>query len=69
MIAELWGHGITDTHKVYDADGLALYFKAYLSDLEYEGDENEEDTSNSPSIVVKNVDGKDKKFIKGERLK
>ncbi len=69
VIAELWGHGITDTHKVYDADGLALYFKAYLSDLEYEGDENEEDTSNSPSIVVKNVDGKDKKFIKGERLK
>lgn len=33
VIAKLWGHGITDTHKVYDADG------------------------------------KDKKFIKGERLK
>lgn len=69
VIAELWGHGITDTHKVYDADGLALYFKAYLSDLEYEGDENEEDMSNSPSVVVKDVNGNDKKFIKGERLK
>lgn len=33
VVAELWGHGITDTHKVYDADGLALYFKAYLSDV------------------------------------
>ena len=32
MIAELWGH----THKVYNADGLVLYFKAYLSDVEYE---------------------------------
>lgn len=35
VIADLWGFGITDTHKVYDADGLALYFKAYLSDVEY----------------------------------
>ena len=34
VIADLWGHGFTDTHKVYDADGLALYFKAYLSDVE-----------------------------------
>ena len=30
MIADLWGYGITDTHKVYDADGLALYFKALV---------------------------------------
>ena len=29
-IAEIWGYGITSTHKVFDADGLALYFKAYL---------------------------------------
>lgn len=36
MIAELWSHGITFTHKVFDADGLALYFKVYLSDIEYE---------------------------------
>jgi hypothetical protein len=27
-IAGLWGKGITDTHKVYDADGLALYFRS-----------------------------------------
>ncbi|MBQ2237939.1 MAG: hypothetical protein II321_00695 [Lachnospiraceae bacterium] len=68
VIAKLWGHGITDTHKVYDADGLALYFKAYLSDVEYEEEDNDEDTSKA-GIVVKKVDGKDKKFIKGERLK
>ena len=36
MIAELWSHGITSTHKVFDADGLALQFKVYLSDIEYE---------------------------------
>lgn len=40
-ITELWGCGMTDTHKVYDADGLALYFKVYLSDIEYvDGDED-----------------------------
>ena len=68
VIAKLWGYGFTDTHKVYDADGLALYFKAYLSDVEYEDEENEEDTSKT-EIVVKKVDSKNKKFIKGERLK
>lgn len=36
MIAELWSHGITFTHKVFDAEGLVLYFKAYLSDIECE---------------------------------
>ena len=65
---QLWGHGFTDTHKVYDADGLALYFKAYVSDVEYEEEENKEDTPKT-GIVVKKVDGKNKKFIKGERLK
>lgn len=32
------GYGMTDTHKVYDADTLALYFRAYLSDVEYVDD-------------------------------
>lgn len=63
VIAELWGHGLTDTHKVYDADGLALYFKVYLSDVEYvEGDETYD-------VVDKVVEGKSKQFIKGGRLK
>lgn len=62
-IADLWGHGLTDAHKVYDADGLALYFKVYLSDVEYvEGDE-------TYAVVDKVVDGKSKQFIKGGRLK
>lgn len=61
-IADLWGHGLTDAHKVYDADGLALYFKIHLSDVEYvEGDENY-------NVVEKNVNGVSKQFIKGGRL-
>lgn len=66
-IAEIWGYGITSTHKVFDADGLALYFKAYLSDVEYEDDSN--DDENKPATVEKLVDGVLKQFIKGERLK
>ncbi len=44
-IADLWGYGITDTHKVYDADTLALYFRAYLSDVEYVDDNNSDDSA------------------------
>ena len=78
VIVKLWGQGITDTHKVYDADGLALYFKTYLSDVEYEEDDKEKEENNTDNdeedntksaIVEKIVDGESKKFIKGERLK
>lgn len=68
VISNLWGYGITDTHKVYDSDGLALYFKVYLTDIEY-SDETDEESKISKDIVEKVVDGKNKKFIKGGRLK
>lgn len=69
-ITELWGHSITFTHKVFDGDGLALYFKVYLSDIEYEDDNAEdEDKTDKPATVEKLVDGVTKQFIKGERLK
>lgn len=65
-ITELWEHGITNTRTVFDGDGLALYFKYYLSDVEYDDDTDAED---KPSTVTKVVDGVSKQFIKGERLK
>lgn len=68
-ITELWGNGLTSTHNVFDADGLALYFKAYLSDVEYEDEGTDEDDSAKPVTVEKIVDGVSKQFIKGERLK
>lgn len=69
-ITELWSHGITSTHKVFDADGLALYFKVYLSDIEYEEDNSDdEETADKPATVEKIVDGVSKQFLKGERLK
>jgi hypothetical protein len=52
VIAKLWGYGITDTHKVYDAEGLALYFKAYLSDIEYTEEPVVDGLAEEPKNVV-----------------
>lgn len=67
VMAGLWGYGMTDTHKVDDADGLALYFKAYLSDVEFIAEDGEDDSD--VKTVEKMVGGVSKQFIKGERLK
>lgn len=67
QISAIWGKGCTDIHAVFDGDGLALYFKAYLSDVEYE-----DETDNADSVkglVEKMVNGKTTQFVKGERLK
>ena len=42
VVSNLWGYGITDTHKVYDSDGLALYYKVYRTDIEYSDGTDEE---------------------------
>ena len=69
-ITELWSHGITSTHKVFDANGLALYFQAYLSDIKYEDESvGEEESENKTETIEKVVDGVSKQFVKGERLK
>ena len=70
IISELWSHGITSTHKVFDGDGLAFYFKVHLSDIEYEDDNSDnEENADKPATVEKIVDGVTKQFLKGERLK
>lgn len=67
QIADIWGNGYTDTRDVFDGDGLALYFKAYLSDFEYEDEAGNVDSIKN--VVEKDVNGKTKQFIKGERLR
>lgn len=47
-----------------------MYFKAYLSDVEYEDDRVDlEEDNNEPATVKKIVNGESKQFLKGERLK
>lgn len=70
VIVDIWSKGFTDTHAVFEGDGLALYFKAYLSDVEYEDDRVDlEEDNNEPATVEKIVNGESKQFLKGERLK
>ena len=66
----LWGHGFVTVRSLKDVDNIGAYLSAYLSDVELT-DENiirafeNQDTIN---IVAREVEGKEKKFIKGGRL-
>ena len=44
-ITSIWGCGITSANKVFDGDGLALYFKVHLSDVEYEDNSDNSDNN------------------------
>lgn len=64
-LAEMWGQGFLTIKSLKDVDNIGAYLSAYLSDIEVpEGRE----VKNHKDLVVKRVDGKDKRFIKGGRL-
>lgn len=64
-LAEMWGQGFVTIKSLKDVDNIGAYLSAYLSDIEVpDGYE----VSNKQNLVVKRVDGKDKRFIKGGRL-
>lgn len=64
-LKKMWQHGIVDIKTLKDVDNIGAYLSAYLADIElpddYKGD--------GPEMMVKEVDGKQKKFLKGGRLK
>jgi hypothetical protein len=65
-LSELWGHGFVTIKSLKGVDNIGAYLSAYLTDHEVPDDfvpKNE-----STEIVVKKVDGKSKKFIKGGRM-
>lgn len=63
-MAELWSHGFVTIKSLKDVDNIGAYVSAYLADLEIP---DGYDTKNK-EVMIKKVDGKDKKFIKGGRL-
>lgn len=65
-MAELWSHGYVRIKSLKDVDNIGAYVSAYLADLDVP--DNFEPKNGSTKIVVKEVDGKQKKFIKGGRL-
>ena len=63
-----WRKGYVDIQKIDDnCDNLGAYFSAYLANIEYEeGDELQE---GDELVTGKDAKGREKKFIKGGRLK
>lgn len=66
-LKEIWSHGRIDIQTLKDVDNIGAYLSAYLADHEVPDDY--EPPNENVEVMVKNVGGKDKKFIKGGRLK
>lgn len=65
-LKELWSHGRIDIKTLKDVDNIGAYLSAYLADHQVPDDYIAK--SDDTEILVKNVGGEDKKFIKGGRL-
>ena len=64
-LADMWEQGFLTIKSLKDVDNIGAYLSAYLSDIEVpEGRE----VSNSKEVVIKRVDGQEKRFLKGGRL-
>ena len=64
-LKEIWSHGRVDIKTLKNVDNIGAYLSAYLADIELP----EGKGSNGQEVVIKEVDGEKKKFIKGGRLK
>lgn len=71
-LADLWGHGFTQTKRLQDVDNIGAYLTTYLTDFELDQfdtlDFKQALAMDKREIVVRDVDGADKRFIKGGRL-
>lgn len=72
-ISALWGHGFVTVRGLKKVDNVGAYLSAYLGDIEVCDENNEyiqREFKDAKKIEYKNieVDGKEKKFIKGGRL-
>lgn len=65
-MAELWSHGYVTIKSLKDVDNIGAYVSAYLADLDVPDDFVPK--NQNTEVMIKNVDGKQKKFIKGGRL-
>lgn len=67
-LASLWKQGFTKTKSLKDVDNIGAYLSAYLSDVELTEDNIMKFASANYEVVTKQVDGQEKRFIKGGRL-
>lgn len=62
-LAEIWGFGFVNIRKVDNVDNIGAYFSAYLADAPLE-----ECKGYTGEVKTVNINGKEKKFVKGGRL-
>lgn len=70
-VAELWGQGFVTVKAIRkDVDNIGAYLSAYLGDVELTDENVIEAYKHDKKLQIKSVevDGKEKKFIKGGRL-
>lgn len=68
-LKELWSHGRVDIKTLKNVDNIGAYLSAYLADIELSEENAMEAVQSGQQVVVKEVEGQKKKFVKGGRLK
>lgn len=64
----IWGQGFVQIKSLKDVDNIGAYLSAYLTDVELSDENILDSCSDQSQILIKKVDGVEKKFIKGARL-
>lgn len=73
-LRNIWGHGFVNVRRIDNIDNIGAYLTAYLCDLEINDDALKNTDiikdilSHDRELVHKNVQGKNKQFVKGGRL-
>mgnify|MGYP001178162003 CR=1 FL=1 len=67
-LASLWEQGFTKTKSLKNVDNIGAYLSAYLTDVELTDENVIKAISDKTAIKIVQVEGQQKKFIKGGRL-
>lgn len=67
-LRELWGLGFVKIKSLKDVDNIGAYLSAYLADVELTEETFVQALQSDSELLIKKVDGQEKKFIKGGRL-
>ena len=67
-LASIWGHGFVTVKALNNVDNVGAYLTSYLADLELDEKSVYVLMKENREVVVKEVDGREKAFIKGGRL-
>lgn len=65
---DIWGHGWVRIKSLKNVDNIGAYLSAYLTDVELTEDNVMKFADSDYEVITKQVDGQEKRFIKGGRL-